>query len=88
LHYVPLHVKTFRGDTVITSGYNSLFPEGILIGKVLSVKKEPDKSFFTIKVKLAVDYTNLGFVYVIRNENQAERDSLEAPVMEKEKENE
>ena len=88
LHYIPLHVKISKGDTVITSGYNSLFPEGILIGRVLSVKKEADKSFFTIKVRLAVDYTNLGFVYVIKNENQAERDSLEAPVMEKEKENE
>ena len=78
LHYIPLHVKVFKGDSVITSGYNSLFPEGIMIGKVISVKKEADKSFFTIKVRLAVDYTKLGFVYVIKNEAQAERDSLEA----------
>lgn len=80
LDYVPLHVKVFKGDTVITSGYNSLFPEGILIGRVVSVKKESDKSFFTIKVKLAVPFTRLGFVYVIRNERQAERDSLEVTV--------
>lgn len=86
LHYIPLHVKVFKGDSVITSGYNSLFPEGIMIGKVISVKKEPDKSFFTIKVRLAVDYTNLGIVYVIRNEGQAERDSLEARIKEKENE--
>ncbi len=86
LYYIPLHVKVFKGDTVVTSGYNSLFPEGILIGRVLSVKKEADKSFFTIKVRLAVDYTKLGFVYVIKNERQAERDSLEAQLKEKENE--
>ncbi len=80
LHYIPLHVKVFKGDTVITSGYNALFPEGIMIGRVMSVKKEPDKSFFTVKVRLAVDFTKLGFVYVIKNERQAERDSLEIKV--------
>jgi rod shape-determining protein MreC len=77
LDYVPLHVKVFKGDTVITSGYNSLFPEGIMIGRVISVKKESDKSFFTIKVRLAVPFTRLNFVYVIDNARQAERDSLE-----------
>lgn len=80
LNYIPLHVKVFKGDSVVSSGYNSLFPEGILIGRVISVKKELDKSFFTIKVRLAVDFSKLGFVYVVRNERQAERDSLEAQV--------
>ncbi|HSI90999.1 MAG TPA: rod shape-determining protein MreC [Adhaeribacter sp.] len=77
LHYVPLHVKVQKGDTVYTSGYNSLFPEGVLIGKVTSVRKEADKSFFTIKVNLAVDFSKLGFVYVVQNLRQIERDSLE-----------
>jgi rod shape-determining protein MreC len=80
LEFVPVHVKVFKGDTVFTSGYNSLFPEGIMIGKVASVKHEADKSFFTIKVKLAVPFTRLGFVYVLRNQRQAERDSLENSV--------
>ena len=80
LYYIPLHVKVFKGDTVTTSGYNALFPEGVMIGRVLSVKKEADKSFFTIKVRLSVDFTKLSFVYVVRNERQAERDSLEIPL--------
>jgi rod shape-determining protein MreC len=88
LNYIPLHVKVFKGDTVVSSGYNALFPEGIMIGRVLSVKKEADKSFFTIKVKLAVDFTKLGFVYVIKNLDQAERDSLELPLYKKGEEHE
>jgi rod shape-determining protein MreC len=80
LNFVPLHVKVYKGDSVVTSGYNSLFPEGVMIGRVISVRKELDKSFFTIKVQLAVDFSKIGFVYVVRNEKQAERDSLEAQV--------
>jgi rod shape-determining protein MreC len=80
LNFVPLHVKIYTGDSVVTSGYNSLFPESVLIGRVISVKKELDKSFFTIKVRLAVDLYKLGYVYVVRNERKPERDSLEPQV--------
>ena len=34
LLYVPRHVKASKGDTVISSGFNAVFPEGILIGKI------------------------------------------------------
>ena len=39
LNFIPLHVKVFKGDTVVSSGYNPTYPEGIMIGRVLSVKK-------------------------------------------------
>ncbi|GEO05334.1 cell shape-determining protein MreC [Adhaeribacter aerolatus] len=78
LDYIPRHIKLAKGDTVVTSGYNAVFPEGIMIGRVLSVQQEPDKMFMTVKVRLAVDFDNLSYVYVIKNTRQAERDSLEA----------
>jgi len=59
-----------------------------MISKVLSVQKEADKSFFTIKLQLSVDFTQLGFVYVVKNLQQAERDSLEIPLRGKGEENE
>lgn len=77
LDYVPLHVKLAKGDTVITSGFNTVFPEGIMVGTISSVAKEADKSFYTIKVKLAVDFAQLSFVYVVENTQKAERDTLE-----------
>jgi len=77
LDYVPLHVKPAKGDTIITSGFNTVFPEGVLIGTISEVAKEADKSFYTIKVKLAVDFAQLSYVYVVENTRKAERDTLE-----------
>lgn len=77
LEYIPLHVKLAVGDTVVTSGYNTVFPEGILIGTVSSVEKEQDNSFFTIYVKLAVDFAQLSYVYVVEDPNRAQREELE-----------
>jgi rod shape-determining protein MreC len=77
LEYVPLDKKIVRGDTVISSGYNAVYPEGVIIGTIISASRDPDKSFYTIKLKLAVDFTRLSFVYVVKNQYQAEQDSLE-----------
>ncbi|NDK56829.1 rod shape-determining protein MreC [Pontibacter fetidus] len=77
LDYIPLHVKLAKGDTVVTSGFNTVFPEGVMVGTISSVAKEADKSFYTIKVKLAVDFAQLSFVYVVENMQKAERDTLE-----------
>ncbi|KAA5539522.1 rod shape-determining protein MreC [Adhaeribacter rhizoryzae] len=78
LDYIPRHIKLVKGDTVVTSGYNAVFPEGIMIGRVLSTQQEPDKMFLTVRVRLSVDFDNLTYVYVINNTRRAERDSLEA----------
>lgn len=78
LDYIPRHIKLGQGDTVVTSGYNAVFPEGVMIGRVISARQEPDKMFLSVKVRLAVDFDNLTFVYVVKNTRQAERDSLEA----------
>jgi rod shape-determining protein MreC len=77
LDYIPLHVKLTKGDTVITSGYNTVFPEGIVVGTISSVQKEADKSFYTIKIQLAVDFARLSYVYVVENKQKAERNTLE-----------
>lgn len=77
LDYIPLHVKLAVGDTVVTSGFNTVFPEGIMIGTVASVEKEQDNSFFTIDVKLAVDFAQLSYVYVVEDPMREQREQLE-----------
>ncbi|AMM50378.1 rod shape-determining protein MreC [Rufibacter sp. DG15C] len=77
LHYIPLSEKVFKGDTVVTSGFNAIYPQGITIGRVVSVMKELDKSFYTIRVKLGVDFEKLSYVYVVENKGQAELDTLQ-----------
>ena len=78
LDNVLRETKLVRGDTVLTSSYNSVFPEGVFIGTIDSFVKEPDKNFWTIRVKLGINFSNLTYVYVVTNRQKAERDTLEA----------
>jgi rod shape-determining protein MreC len=78
LNYVPRQNKLVRGDTIVTSGYNAIFPEGLLIGTIESFIKEPDKNFWTVRVKLGVDFSKLTYVYVVRPRAKVERDTVEA----------
>ncbi|MDL5049209.1 rod shape-determining protein MreC [Oscillatoria amoena NRMC-F 0135] len=77
LNFIPRHVEPQVGDTVITSGYSGVFPEGILIGIVSKVELSEEAPFFNLKVKLAQDFQKLSFVTVIRSNLLDELDSLE-----------
>ncbi|MBC3540333.1 rod shape-determining protein MreC [Rufibacter sediminis] len=76
LHYIPLSEKIYKGDSVVTSGAGGIYPPGILVGRVVRVQKELDKSFYTILVRLSVDFEKLSYVYVVENKRKPELDSL------------
>ena len=78
LDNVLRETKLVRGDTVVTSGYNAVFPEGIFIGTIDSFVKEPDKNFWTVRVRLGINFANLTYVYVVTSRPKAERDTVEA----------
>jgi rod shape-determining protein MreC len=77
LDYIPRQNRLVRGDSVVTSGYNAIFPEGVFVGTVESFVKEPDKNFWTVRLRLSVDFSRLTYVYVVHNRPRTERDSLE-----------
>ncbi|MBC7446449.1 MAG: rod shape-determining protein MreC [Hymenobacteraceae bacterium] len=78
LDFVPRHVRVLFGDTIITSGYNAVFPPGIVVGHVQRVRQEATKGFRTIQVRLATNFPRLLSVYVIESLAKPLRDSLEA----------
>ena len=73
---IPRHAKYSIGDTIVTSGYSTTFPEGIPVGTVLSRVKSGDDSFFTLKIKLVSDFGGLSTVRVIKDIYKQEIDSL------------
>ena len=64
------------GDTVVTSGYSSIFPEGILVGTVTDFSRE-EGSFQSIRIRLSVDFRKLTYVNIIGNLEQEEQLELE-----------
>ena len=77
LKYVPRHVALKVGDTIVTSGFNAIFPEGVMIGVVKQFDLKEEALFYTIRVKLAQDFGRLAYVDVIKSNLKKERDSLE-----------
>jgi len=75
--YIPRHVKPVKGDTIVTSGYSGIFPEGILIGTIDEVTLREEAPFYDLKVKLAQDFRKLSYVSVIKSNLLNELDSLE-----------
>ncbi|MFH1320401.1 MAG: rod shape-determining protein MreC [Bacteroidota bacterium] len=74
---IPKHVKINKGDTIITSGYSSIFPDGILIGTIIDFIIEPGGNSHTISVKLSTDFSRLSYVYIVNNLTKEEQKSLE-----------
>lgn len=64
---IPRHAKIKRNDQVITSGYSSIFPPGLPIGKVIKAYNAPDGLSYRLIVKLSTDFANLNDVCVIDN---------------------
>jgi rod shape-determining protein MreC len=79
LSEIPQHVPVAVGDTVETTGYSAIFPEGIMIGTVSDFKKSGG-DFYVINIKLANDFRKLSYVRVIGNLRRTEQKSLETQV--------
>lgn len=77
LKYIPRHIKLKKGDSIVTSGFNSVFPENILVGVVDDLNLEEHMTFYEAKVKLATDFTSLYQVFVIKDLFKEEKDSLQ-----------
>ncbi len=77
LLYVPRHVQPLIGDTVLTSGYNAVFPEGVFVGIVKDVKLKEEALFYDIRVELGQDFRRLSFVKIVKSQLKTELDSLE-----------
>jgi len=73
---MPKHVYIQVGDSVVTTGYSSHFPEGIMVGKVEALEDKPEENFHRVKVKLETDYRKLGWVQLVKNIYKAEQDSI------------
>lgn len=68
LEELPRHTIYTTGDTVITSGYSAMFPEGIPVGLVVGSEKTIDDNFYTLRVQLLTDFSRLSTVRVIASD--------------------
>lgn len=75
--YIPTHLDLEKGDTIITSGFSHIFPEGVLIGTIDEFEVRRGDNFFTIQLNLFCDFNNLEYVHVVKNIFRQEQQELE-----------
>lgn len=81
LSNVPPHAHPQIGDTITTSGYSYLFPEGMMVGTIADSVPARVKgsagTFANYPVHLSTDFQGLRYVYVIREKPTHEVRALE-----------
>jgi rod shape-determining protein MreC len=75
---IPRLVPLVVGDTIITGGMSSIFPENIPIGTIKKYDLNASKSFYNIDVALFNDMANLKNIYVIDNVDKSQILELQA----------
>jgi rod shape-determining protein MreC len=78
---LPAHATFQVGDTIVTSGYSAVFPQGLITGVVESFDKQRDYNFYSLKVRLAADFQSLNALWVIVNHSQDEQWEIEREAM-------
>jgi rod shape-determining protein MreC len=84
-NHIPRHVQVEIGDSVVTSGFNAIFPEGILIGTISEKNLSPGSLTYDLKVSLSQDFRKLSYVSVVKSYLKNEQDSLQFEVQELER---
>lgn len=72
LYEIPSHVNVVAGDTIVTSGFSAIFPEGIMIGVVDRAAHIENTMYCDVDVNLSVDFQSLSYVTVSVFENKNE----------------
>lgn len=77
LEAVPKHANISIGDTVVTSGYSSIFPKDLPIGIITNFEIEKGSSNYLIDVTLFNDLNNLSYAYLVNNKLKEEQLNIE-----------
>jgi rod shape-determining protein MreC len=65
--YLPTDANILPGDLVISSGLGGIFPKGLIIGKIIEIKKEENELLKYAVVRPSVDFQRLEEVFVIKS---------------------
>lgn len=74
---IPRYALIEEGDTVVTDERSMIFPEGIKIGYVESYELQEDQNFFSVKLRLATDFSSTNYVYIVEDNLKEELTELQ-----------
>ena len=73
---IPIQAAVYTGDTIVTGGRSTIFPEGVPIGTIKDFKTL-NNTYEYINISLFNDMSSIGYVEVIKNFDKLEIKNLE-----------
>lgn len=80
---LPRYSRLGQGDTVVTSGFSSIFPKDIPIGTIETIEDSADGMFYCAKIRLFTNFSTLDRVYIVGNKGYEEQKALEKSINDK-----
>ncbi|GHT87433.1 cell shape-determining protein MreC [Bacteroidia bacterium] len=78
---IPRYVNFEVGDTIVTSGYSTVFPEGLPVGSIEDSQQQKDDNYTSMKIKLFTNFNNLNEVLIVTNSYRKEQKELEDSIL-------
>lgn len=75
---IPKHVNISVGDTIVTSGYSTIYPPNIYIGRIKEYDFKKGSSNYNIEITIDNDLTSLDYVYLVESKDAKEIKELES----------
>ena len=76
LQYVLKNSDLAVGDQVVTAGVGELFPAGVPLGTVASVRSQSRGMFLEVDVRPAVDFERLEYLFIVAGQQQRMAEEL------------
>lgn len=73
-------MKIKKGMKVVTRGGSTIFPKGLVVGYIHSLKAVEGKPLWDVTIRFSEDYRSVQNVYVIKNLLKEEQDKLEQTI--------
>ncbi len=73
---MPKQTPLAIGDTIVTGNLSTIFPKGLPIGKIVNYKLDDTENYQILNIKLFNDMTSLNHVYIIKNKDANEINTL------------
>ena len=85
LYDLPRYSDVESGDTIVTSGNSSFFPEGLMVGRVEESYTSDNGQYMTLKVQLSTQFAKLEHAFVLRKMDADELAALQEQLNPKKK---
>ncbi len=79
---IPYHIDIKIGDTIVTSGFSTIFPENYIIGTVAKITSSPSTASNDLKINYETDFIRVNYVEIVAPKDIEEINQINAQTIE------